>query len=78
MLKCIYPVILQAMSVDGISIKRISNVIGKSEMTTRKKLSGKIAFDINEAMSLNEQIFPNVPFKMLFCRYDMQNNDKLA
>lgn len=70
MLKCIFPIILNKMSLENISVKDIANVTGKSVDTIRKKLSGERTFDIDEAMAINENIFPDVPFKELFSKYN--------
>jgi len=58
------------MSLENISVKDIANVTGKSVDTIRKKLSGERTFDIDEAMAINENIFPDVPFKELFSKYN--------
>jgi len=69
MLKCIFPNILIGMSIDGIGVNKISEVINKSPDAVRKKLSGDVEFDVAEAMKINEQLFPDIPFKELFRKY---------
>lgn len=75
MIKCVFPEILNGMSLRGISVNKIADVAGKSPDTIRKKLSGDRAFDIEEGISISTNLFPDVPFKELFKRVDEARRD---
>ena len=68
MIKCVYPNMVAVMAEKNLSIKDLSAAIDKKPETMRKKMAGVNPFSLNEAIELQEAIFPDVPFKVLFSR----------
>lgn len=66
MLNTIYPYLVGQMAVRKINIKDIARCISRSEDTVRKKIAGITAFNINEAIQINEVLFSDIPFKKLW------------
>lgn len=66
MIKCIYPNLLAMMADKNLSVTDIAEAINRKTETVRKKLAGINPFNINEAMELQEKVFPEIPFKVLF------------
>lgn len=66
MIKCIYPNMVAMMADKSLSIRDIATTIGKNQDTVRKKLAGVNPFTINEALSIQEKIFPEIEFKVLY------------
>ncbi|EQB20065.1 hypothetical protein UNSWDHB_2651 [Dehalobacter sp. UNSWDHB] len=54
------------MAEKNISVADIAEAINRKPETTRKKLAGINPFDLNEAMGIQEKVFPEIPFKILF------------
>lgn len=46
----------------------IADMLEESESKVANKLCGNDKFDINEAMTININLFPDVPFKELFSK----------
>lgn len=67
-MKCIFPLIKASIDDKLIAIEDFISVLGISEQELSRKLSGEESFDINEAMKINEDFYPNVPFKVLFAK----------
>nr|DAI05215.1 MAG TPA: SOS-response transcriptional repressor [Caudoviricetes sp.] len=44
----------------------IGQVIGKSERSTKDKISGRFSFSISEAMKIRNKFFPDIPLDELF------------
>ncbi len=61
-----FPIIRSAIDNGLISISKIADLLETSESSVKNKLSGNEAFDINEAMIINNTLFPDIPFKELF------------
>lgn len=68
MIKCVYPNMVAMMTEKKLSITDLSAAINKKPETVRKKMAGINPFSLNEAMELQETVFPEVPFKVLFSR----------
>jgi len=66
MIKCIYPNLLAMMAEKKISVYTLAEAIDRKPETIRKKLAGVNPFNINEAMEIQEKVFPEIPFKVLF------------
>lgn len=65
-LTCVFPVIKSAIDKGLVSVGTIADMLEKSEPYVAQKLSGENKFDINEAMIINNNLFPDIPFKELF------------
>lgn len=63
---CVFPIIKAALDEGAVSVKSIAALINDDEFIVIDKLSGNNSFDINEAMAINEVLFPDIPFKLLF------------
>ncbi len=63
---CVFPIIKAAIDDGNITINDIAGILEKSEGYVTDRLSGKRNFDINEAMTINVNLFPKTPFKELF------------
>lgn len=63
---CAFPVIKSAIDDGRVSLQYIAEILDEDINTVKKKLCGKDIFDINEAMTINNEIFPDIPFKELF------------
>lgn len=61
-----FPIIKSAIDNGLISISKIADLLETSESSVKSKLSGNEVFDINEAMTINNELFPDIPFKELF------------
>jgi hypothetical protein len=74
-LTCIFPIIKDAMDNGTISVDTIALLINNDKFSTINKLCGNENFDINEAMTINLELFPDIPFKKLFspCRLSGNN-----
>lgn len=66
MIKCIYPNLLAMMAEKNLSVSDIAEAIDRKPETVRKKLAGVNPFNINEALGIQENVFPEVPFKVLY------------
>lgn len=67
-MNCIFPLIKEALDEGNITVEDIAKSVDEDVHSIRNKLSGKEDFIINEAMTINLELFPNIPFKMLFSR----------
>lgn len=63
---CKFPVIKKSIDNGELSIEELEKELDISEEKILKKLSGEEEFDINEAMTINNEFFKDVPFKKLF------------
>lgn len=63
---CTFPYIRKALDNGEITVETIAEVIEEDIAVVTKKLRGEDEFDINEAMKININLFPEVPFKALF------------
>lgn len=66
MIKCIYPNLLAMMAEKNLSVIDLAEAINRKPETVRKKLAGINPFNINEALGIQETVFPEVPFKILY------------
>lgn len=78
MLKTIYPYLVGQMAVRDITVRDIAACIGRNEDTTRKKIAGTTAFDINEAIKINECLFADIPFKKLWEQALQSKKDNMS
>nr|DAY61049.1 MAG TPA: hypothetical protein [Caudoviricetes sp.] len=78
MLKTIYPYLVGQMAVRTITVKDIADCIDRNEDTTRKKIAGTTAFDINEAIKINECLFPDIPFKKLWEQVSWNKKENIS
>lgn len=67
-MKVVYQFIEKSLNNGEVSVSAIAELLGMSEETVLKKISGNDCFDINEAMLINKSLFPKVPFEVLFGR----------
>jgi len=65
---CIFPIIKTALDNGKISVETIAETLDESEMYVVERLSGIDNFNINEAMTINNYLFPEIPFKILFSK----------
>lgn len=63
---CEFPIIQSAIDNGSVSLQLIADILEEDVNTIERKLCGKDIFDINEAMTINNQLFPEIPFKELF------------
>ena len=66
MVNCVFPLIKKAIEEGNITVEDIAKSVGEDVVSVRNKLSGEEDFFINEAMTINVELFPDVPFKILF------------
>ena len=66
MIKCIYPNLVAMMAEKSLTVIDLATAIGRKPETVRKKLAGVNPFSINEALGIQEAVFPEVPFKVLY------------
>ena len=66
----IYPFIVEKIENGKLTKERISKLIDVSPLICDLKLKGEIPFDINEAMTINNELFPGIPFKIVFSKSD--------
>ena len=65
-MNCVFPLIKKAIEEGNITVEDIAKSVGEDVVSVRNKLSGEEDFIINEAMTINVELFPDVPFKILF------------
>lgn len=65
-LRYVYPFIVEKIEKGQLTKEKISNLIGVPPLICDLKLKGEIPFDINEAMTINNELFPGIPFKIVF------------
>ncbi len=65
---CVFPTIKIALDNGLVSVDDIAETLKESESCVVNKLSGLDDFNINEAMTINTNFFPEVPFKELFSK----------
>lgn len=53
----------------NITVDDIAKSVGEDVVIIKEKLCGKEDFIINEAMTINMELFPDIPFKTLFSHY---------
>lgn len=68
MIKCIFPNLVALMAEKNLSVSDIAKAIDRQTETTRKKLAGTNPFSLNEAIMLQEALFPEIQFKVLYSR----------
>lgn len=64
-----YPVLRGAMAACGITVDMLARQLQKSPSTVFAKLSGRIAFDLTEAVSIRNAFFEEVSLDELFAEY---------
>lgn len=62
----VYPYIIDAIQKGKVTKERICDLIDVSPLIFELKLKDEIPFDINEAMTINNELFPGIPFKKVF------------
>lgn len=67
-MKCSYPIIRTAIEDGSVTVKEMATLLDEEVEVINQKLCGADDFDINEAMVLNTELFPEVPFKELFTK----------
>lgn len=65
-MNCVFPLIKKAIEEGNITVEDIAKSVDEDVVIIKNKLSGKDDFIINEAMTINMELFPDVPFKTLF------------
>ena len=61
--------ITKAIEEGNITVDDIAKSVGEDVVIIKEKLCGKEDFIINEAMTINVELFPDIPFKTLFSHY---------
>ncbi len=65
-MNCVFPLIKKSIEEGNITVDDIAKLVGEDVVIINNKLSGKEDFIINEAMTINMELFPDIPFKNLF------------
>lgn len=68
-MNCVFPLIKKAIEEVNITVDDIAKSVGEDVVIIKEKLCGKEDFIINEAMTINVELFPDIPFKTLFSHY---------
>ena len=68
-MNCVFPLIKKAIEEGNITVDDIAKSVGEDVVIIKEKLCGKEDFIINEAMTINVELFPDFPFKTLFSHY---------
>lgn len=72
-MNCVFPLIKKAIEEGNITVDDIAKSVGEDVVIIvviiKEKLCGKEDFIINEAMTINMELFPDIPFKTLFSHY---------
>lgn len=68
-MNCVFPLIKKAIEEGNITVDDIAKSVGEDVVIIKEKLCGKEDFIINEAMTINVELFPDIPFKTLFSHY---------
>ena len=61
-----HPNLRAEMARIGIKQKDVAKLLGVSELTVSKKMSGKSSFTIDEAFLIKEKFFPDLSLDYLF------------
>ncbi len=69
-MNCVFPLIKRAIEEGNITVDDIAKLVDEDVVIIKNKLSGKEDFIINEAMTINMELFPDVPFKTLFSHHN--------
>lgn len=62
------------MKRSGLNSLNIARVIGRSDRAVRDKISEKSQFDVYEAMSIRDELFPGMTIEYLFEREARQSS----
>ncbi|MGN0499221.1 MAG: hypothetical protein ACI4F6_09220 [Acutalibacteraceae bacterium] len=62
----VYPFLAEKIENGKLTKEKISSLIDVPPLICELKLKGEIPFDINEAMTINNELFPGIPFKTVF------------
>ena len=54
------------MARNGVTVKNLEMLLGKSNRTIRDKINGKAAFTLPEAQKIKHQLFPSLSLDYLF------------
>lgn len=65
-MRCIYSTIRLALVSGRVTVSEIATIVNEDIGVVEEKLSGLSEFDINEAMTINNELFPGMPFEKLF------------
>ncbi len=68
LMESVYPVFDFMIKNGFVSIEDISRLLNLEYNVIVAKLSGEDDFDINEAMMINKNLLPDIPFEKLFSR----------
>lgn len=63
-----YPVLRGAMAAYGITVNMLAKKLNKSPSTIFAKLSGRIAFDLKEAIAIRNAFFAEISLDELFAQ----------
>ncbi len=69
-MNCVFPYIDNAVKSGEITVEEIARIIDEDVSMVVNKLCGNDAFDINEAMTINNELFPRISFEIVFGRKD--------
>ena len=61
-MNCVFPLIKKAIEEGNITVDDIAKSVGEDVVIIKEKLCGKEDFIINEAMTINVELFPDIPF----------------
>lgn len=65
-MNCVFPLIKKAIEEGNITVDDIAKSVGEDVVIIKEKLCGKEDFIINEAMTINMELFPDIPLKLYF------------
>ncbi|MDO4831269.1 MAG: hypothetical protein Q4A46_07315 [Clostridia bacterium] len=65
-MKTIYPTFTKVLNSGEVSIDDVARILNADRKTVMQKLQGISEFTINEAMTINRRLLPNVAFEELF------------
>ena len=70
-----YEHLSNAIKSKGLSFRAVATIIGMPEATFRAKTNGRSGcrFTIEEAFSIQENVFPEMDIKFLFKRNDQES-----
>ena len=59
-MNCVFPLIKKAIEEGNITVDDIAKSVGEDVVIIKEKLCGKEDFIINEAMTINMELFPEM------------------
>lgn len=66
-----YPILAGEIAKRGVKKKTIAQSIGVCDKSLSNKMSGRVPFSLQEAMTINKTFFPDIEIDELFKRADV-------